>query len=211
MDTATERYLAMLAGDSARWKRMGLYGATMLIEGVLEALVATGAISSDDVASWKDRILAPSNISRTTFISDEGEAASAVVDSSARIIPRFLEMIPAREPAKDVPGVCSIQILGVERYDSKGAILWRVAPLEEPSAPADPSGFGAFRPGPEMAEMELTDDLGTLYNLMGGSSAGRIERVGRFEFQPAPPEEAQHLRVRWEDVAFTIALPGGMN
>jgi hypothetical protein len=211
MDTATERYLTSLAGDSARWKRMGLYGATTLIEGILEALVATGAISDGDALSWKELILAPFNISRATYISAEGEAASAVVGNSAQIIPRFLEMISAREPAKDVLGVCSIQILGIERYDSKGAILWRVAPLEEPNAPADPSGFGAFRPGPEMAEMELTDDVGTVYILMGGNSAGRVERVGRFEFRPAPPDGAKHLRVRWQDVAFTIALPGGMS
>lgn len=210
MDTATERYLTELASDSARWKRLGAYGATKHIEGVLEALVATGAILSIDASSWNELILAPFNIPRSTSISSKGSSASAVVDSSAPSIPRFLEMISAKEPAKVVPDVCSIQILGIERYDSKVAIIWRVVPLQESSVSAGSDGVGAFRAGPEIAAMELTDDLGTCYNGIGGSSAGSVERVGRFQFRPAPPEGATLLRVRWEDVAFEITLPGGI-
>ena len=45
---------------------------------------------------------------------------------------RFLELIPVKEADQPVPFGGRVQILGIERYDSKVAVAWRLAPLPDP-------------------------------------------------------------------------------
>jgi hypothetical protein len=122
-------------------------------------------------------------------------------------VPQFLELIPVEGASAIVPGVCSVQILGIERYDSMAAIMWRVVPLPAPAKPESLSHFAQVTPTPTPRTMKLTDDVGTRYIMMGSHAGGRIERVGRLEFRPAPPDSATLLFVRWESAAFDIALP----
>ena len=45
--------LASLASDSARWKRLGPVGTLNFVQGVLESLMTTGAITRDEVLAMK--------------------------------------------------------------------------------------------------------------------------------------------------------------
>jgi hypothetical protein len=105
-----------------------------------------------------------------------------------------------------LPDVCSFQILGVERYDVKGAIFWRMVPILGPECTDEAKRLAALGTGPDMRSIEISDDRGTTYQVTHGSSAGRIEKVGRYEFIPAPPDDATILKVHWEEMVFEINL-----
>lgn len=206
MDVETELYLATLAGDPHRWMRMGFYGATKHVEGVLETLASIGSMTDDESLRWKEMILSAFPRSRATSTSSVGEFSTGRIADAPSSIPQFLEMIPVSVPPQDVPGVCSFQILGIERYDSKVAIVWRMTPLLEADVPTNPIDFGSYAPNSGAEGMELTDDVGTDYSRREGSSGGRVERVGRFGFIPALPEDARLLYCRWDAIAFEICL-----
>ena len=207
MNSATESYLASLAKDSTIWGRRGKHGAICFIDGVIEALVATEAISDTEASKWNMVLMSSTSAPSSEFIP-LGDAMEVVGErNTPRGFPHFLELIPIEGVLTIVPGVCSVQILGIERYDSKAAILWRVVPLSAPAKPESFNHFAQFETGPNRRTTELTDDVGTRYIVVGGHSGGRIERVGRFEFRPAPPDSATLLFVRWADAAFDIALP----
>ena len=93
-----------------------------------------------------------------------------------------------------MPDVCSFQILGVERYDVKGAIFWRMVPILGPESTDGAKRLAALGTGPDMRSIEISDDRGTTYQVTHGSSAGRIEKVGRYEFISAPPDDATILK-----------------
>jgi len=218
MNSTTESYLIRLAEDSTVSQRRGSHGAICFIDGVIEALLATEAISIAEATRWNVKLLSAarghSSMSIASYSGTSSEYnlsrdAIEVKDESngAQDVPEFLELIPVEGASAIVSGVCSIQILGIERYDSKAAIVWRVVPLPAPAKPESLSHFAEVRTVPSPRSIKLTDDVGTYYTVMGGNSGGRRERVGRFEFRPAPPESATRLFIRWEDVAFDIALP----
>jgi hypothetical protein len=207
MDSATESYLATLAKDSTIWRRKGKYGAICFIDGVIEALIATAEISDEEASQWNTELKSSPSAPPSKF-APTVESPEAIAElNSTQDFPHFLELIPVEGAVTIVPGVCSIQILGIERYDSKAAIIWRVVPLTALVSQNDLSDYVRFETGPNRTSMKLTDDIGTRYILVGGHSGGRIERVGRFEFRPPPPDNATILFVRWEDVEFNIALP----
>ncbi len=218
MDTATERYLATLAKDSSVTQRRGGHGAICFIDGVIEALLVTEAISVAEATKWNAMLLsAARGHSSPSVASSSGPSSESVPTGDAievigernavQDVPQFLELIPIEGASAIFSGVGSVQILGIERYDSKAAIVWRVVLTPAPAKPESLSRFAQILTAPEPRSMKLTDDVGTRYMIMGGNSGGRIERVGRFEFRPAPPDSATRLFVSWEDAEFDIVLP----
>lgn len=206
MEMEVDLYLASLASDSARWKRLGRVGTLNFVEGVLESLMATGAITRDEALAWKDLLAFPSG------------GAFARSDSSAGLPVRplppthsgsanFIDLLTANEPAKVLPGVCSFQILGLERYDVQLVVVWRMLPSVDLESSDELKHLAPFMNGPEMSSMEVTDDRGTLYQMRGGTSGGGGgETVGRYIYNPAPPEEATVLTINWEGMNFEIPL-----
>jgi hypothetical protein len=218
MDTATERYLATLAKDSSVTQRRGGHGAICFIDGVIEALLATEAISVAEATKWNVMLLsAARGHSSPSVASSSGPSSESVPTGDAievigernamQDVPQFLELIPVEGASAIIPEVCSVQILGIERYDSMAAIVWRVAPLPGPTTPESLSHFAQVTIAPNPRSTKLTDDVGTDYIMLGGHAGGRIERVGRLEFRPAPPDSATLLFVRWRSAAFDIVLP----
>ena len=218
MNSTTESYLATLAKDSTVSQRRGSHGAICFIDGVIEALLATEAITNAEAMKWNVMLMSAArghsspSIASSSGPSSEsipsGDATEVIGESNAtQNVPQFLELIPVEGALAIVPGVCSFQILGIERYDSMAAIMWRVVPLAAPAKPKSLSHFAQVTAAPTPRSTKLTDDVGTRYIMMGGTAGGRIERVGRLEFRPAPPDNATLLFVRWEDAAFNIALP----
>ena len=205
MEIEVDLYLAGMANDSARWKRLGRFGTVSFVEGLLDGLTAVGAITSDEAAAWRELLLAPFNITQARF-SSTSEVSKIPPAFAPSEFPRFVELIPAAQPAQNLPDVCSFQILGVERYDVKGAILWRMVPILGPESTEEARRLAALGTGPDMHSIDVSDDRGTTYQLVHGSSAGRIERVGRCEFTPAPPDDATIMKFRWEEMVFEINL-----
>jgi hypothetical protein len=218
MNSTTQSYLDTLAKDPTVSQRRGSHGATCFIDGVIEALLATEAISLTEAREWNVRLLSAARGHSSEFVASSSGASSEFISSgdvtevtgennATQDAAQFLELIPVEGASAIVPGVCRIQILGIERYDSKAAIMWRVAPLPAPAKSESLSHFAQVTPTPTPRSTKLTDDVGTRYTVMGGHSGGRIERVGRLEFRPAPPDNATRLFVSWEDTEFDIALP----
>lgn len=122
------------------------------------------------------------------------------------VFPQFLKLVPANQSAQELPNVCSFQVLGVECCDVKGSIIWRMVPLQMPANTEDAANGASYGTGPNIGSMEVSDDRGTEYQMTNGSGAGRIERVGRYEFRPAPPDEATILKIRWEELLFEVNM-----
>lgn len=148
MNQGAQKYLAgrlSIARDRPdgveviEWPRQMLAG----FGGAMEALVAAGAMSSEEVSDWNTRMhvalglepiepLAPPppghQHGRAIYIG-EGERPPR---QPAPPLSRFLELIPVKEADQPVPFGGRVQILGIERYDSKVAVAWRLAPLPDP-------------------------------------------------------------------------------
>ncbi len=206
MEIAVDLYLAGLASDSARWKRLGRVGTLNFVEGVLEGLMATGAITRDEALVWKDLLTIPSGRAFAPFGSSAGMfnwPLPPTHDDTAR----FIDLVAANEPAKVLPGVCSFQILGVERYDIQIVVVWRMLRDCGPENSDELKNLAPFMPGPEASSIEVSDDRGTRYQMGGGTSGGGGgEMVGRYKYNPAPPEEATFLTIIWEKLNFEIPL-----
>jgi hypothetical protein len=114
MEIEVDLYLAGLASDSARWKRLGRYGTLTFVEGLLDGMTGVGAITRDEALVWRELLIAPFSIATARF-SSTGGASIHAPSSAPRDFPHFIELIPAVQPAKELPDVCSLQILGVER------------------------------------------------------------------------------------------------
>jgi hypothetical protein len=217
--------------DVLAWRKQMLGG----FGGALEALRAAEMVSADEVADWTNRMhmalgLAPLEPlppgfqgGRAVYIG-EGEPPpppAAPPDS------RFLELIPVRLADQPVPFGGRVQILGIERYDTKVAVTWRLAPLPDPELQfarelfdheRDSEGLPdterqmlrrqmlhrLSRGGPELS---LSDDLHTDYRHTGGGRSGSgMETMGRDHLMPAVPEHATMLTVHWGDLGFPVAL-----
>jgi len=217
------------------WRRQMLAG----FGGAMEALVAAGAMSSDEVSDWSNRMHVALGLEpleplpppppvlhhgRTIYIG-EGEPPPR---PPAPPLARFLGLIPVSNPDQLVPFGGRVQILGIERYDSKAAVAWRLAPIPDPeiqfaSELSDHERDTQGLPNAERQmmrrqflqqlngpgrELGLSDDVGTEYHRMGGrhSSNGQ-ECTGRAQFAPAVPETASTLTIHWGDLRFPVSLP----
>ncbi len=205
MEIAVDLYLSDLASDSARWQRLGRYGTASFVDGLLNGLTGVGAITRDEATTWRDVFLAPFSNPSARFRSAE-DVPTTDRTPTPGALSQFIELVPANQPAKELPDVCSFQILGVERYDVKGAIIWRMVPLAGRANAEDAVNVASFGTGPEIRSIEVSDDRGTSYQMMGGTSGGRIERVGRYEFRPAPADDATTLKVQWQGLFFEINI-----
>ncbi len=205
MEIDVDLYLTGLANDSARWKRRGRFGTAHFVEGLLDGLINVEAITREEASAWKDVFLGPFNIAPARF-SSVGAAQAVSTSLVPDAFPHFIELIPANQPAKVLPHVCSFQILGVERYDVKGAIVWRIVPLLGPESSEEDISVAALGTGLDMSSIEISDDRGFSYQLSTGSSAGRMDRVGRQEFLPALSDDAKILKVHLEEMIFEIDL-----
>ncbi|MFI5035463.1 MAG: hypothetical protein ACHQFZ_04590 [Acidimicrobiales bacterium] len=205
MEDAVDIHLRDLASDSARWKRLGRYGTSSFVDGLLSGLTGVGVVSSDEAATWRSVFLSHfgNALARFHFADDVPMTDRALTPGA---FAQFVELVPANQPAKEIPNVCSFQILGFERYDVKGAVIWRMVPLAGHADANDAVNGASFGTGPEPQSMQLSDDRGTSYQMMGGSSGGRIDRVGRCEFRPAPPDDVTILKVQWEELLFEIQM-----
>ena len=120
------------------WRRGMLAG----FGGAVEALVAAGAMSSEEVSDWRNRMhvtlglepLEPREPSapgyqrgRAIYVG-EGERPPRPA-APAPPVSQFLELIPVKDADQPVPFGGRVQILGIERYDSKVAVAWRLAPI----------------------------------------------------------------------------------
>ncbi len=153
MNPGAQKYLAqrlMVARDRPphveilQWKRQMLAG----FGGAIEALQAADAMDADEAHDWNNRMLvalgldpldplppSPPGVARHRMIligDDEGPAPRP-----APPIARFLELISVADADRAVPHGGRLQILGIERYDTKVAVAWRMAPLPdaEPNIP----------------------------------------------------------------------------
>lgn len=205
MEIEVDLYLAGLASDSARWKRLGRVGTLNFVEGVLESLMGVGAITRDEALAWKELLTVSLGVAPARF-GPSADASRYPSSPTSRTLAHFIELISADEPARVLHGVCSFQILGVERYDMQVAVLWRMSPFLDPES-NELKNLSPFDAGPEMSALELSDDLGTIYLKNGGGAVGGGgERVGRIVFTPAPPDGATILTIGWEDMIFEIPL-----
>jgi hypothetical protein len=193
-------------------------------------------MNSDEAHDWNNRMYVALGLEpldplppgfkggRAVFIGDGERPAPP----PAAPIARFLELIPVRDADRQVPYGGHLQILGIERYDSKVAVAWRMAPLPDAETQyadelaahdQDTEGlpeqerkvmrqsFLHQLSRPAGDQLTLSDDLGTEYrHTGGGSSGGGNEQTGRAQFVPAIPEGASMLTVRWDDLDFPVSI-----
>ena len=179
------------------------------LSGALEALYAADAMDSDEVYDWPNRMLVALGLKaleppppgfngvRTVFIG-QGKRPTPLATPP---IARFLELIPAIGGDRPVPYGGRFQILGIERYDSKVVVTWRMAPLPNPESKNMPKSSALTIMTPKvflmMSErycdegsrcrstepaghtLTISDDLGTEYLGRGGgwSGGGRTDRT----------------------------------
>ena len=203
---APDDYLRSLSDNPERWKQMGPHRATDFVEGVLEALITSGTLSASSAQTWKTSILASLDEPRATFRGAPKDSSWGVIDSTRPTVARFETMVPVHVAAKIIPGERSVQILGIELYDTKLAIDWRLVPLSDVAHQEFDPHSDMFGGGPDANKMLLSDNVGTNYEMFAGNSGGRLERVGRYEFRPAPPADANILHVQWGGVHFELRL-----
>jgi hypothetical protein len=241
MNQGAQKYLVerlMVARDRPaqievlQWRQQMLVG----FGGAIEALRAADAMDSDEVHEWNNRMHVALGLepldplppgfkgARAVFIG-EGERP---VTPPPTPIARFLELIPVKNADRSGPYGGRLQILGIERYDSKVAVAWRMAPLPD----SETQYAGELRAHdrdteglpenermmlrqrflhkvnrPAGFKLTLADDLGTEYRSTGGgSSGGGDEQTGRAQFMPGIPQAASMLTVRWDDLDFGVSI-----
>jgi hypothetical protein len=243
MNQGAQRYLVerlMVARDRPpqtdvlQWRQqmLGNFG------GALEALRAVDAMDADEVHDWTNRMLValglealdplPSGFSggRAVYIGEGERPTPPPVPPVAR----FLDLIPVVNGDREVPYGGRLQVLGIERYDSRVVVTWRMAPLPDPESKYaeelrahdhDTEGLPddermmlrrrflmqINRPGGHA--LTLSDDLGTEYfSTGGGASGGGNEQTGRAQFIPAAPDNVSELTVRFDDLVFRVLIGG---
>ena len=241
MNQAAQRYLVqrlMIARgrpsqiEVLQWRQQMLAG----FGGAIEALRAADAMDADEVHDWTNRMHVALGLepleplppgfkgARTVFIGGGERPAPP----PAAPIARFLELIPVVDADRPVPYGGRLQILGIERYDSKVAVAWRMAPLPDAETQyadelaahdRDTEGlpederrmirqqFLHRLNRPAAHKLTLSDDLGTDYRGTGGGSGGSgNEQTGRAQFMPGIPQAASMLTVRWDDLDIRISI-----
>lgn len=248
MNEGARRYLAQRVSaarerpagtDVLSWRQQMLGN----IGGALEALRWAEVITPEEQADWSNRVhlavgLAPLDpLPPPTTTRNSGFARGRAIyigegEPPPRPAPppiaRFLRLIPVDLADQALPFGGRVQILGIERYDTKVVVVWRIAPLpdlekqfaseiaaEELDSEGLPEAERQMMRHQHLSRLHargfekltLSDDVNTEYhNRGGGSGGGGAERVGRSEFMPAIPEEARRLAIHWEDLEFTVPL-----
>ncbi len=202
----------------------------------LRALEAVGAVEASEVHEWTNRCLeALGEEPLEPVAARPGRAVMRLVhfgdDPRREVVPppvpEFVRLVPASTPAAVTRHGGRFQVLGVEIYDTELALAWRLAPLpnEESMSAKELDELDADTEGlPDdtrevmrlgllqrrrlrLPLCEIGDDVGTEYRATGGgSSGGGGQLVGRARYTPAPPPQASHLTVRWEDVSHLVPL-----
>jgi len=140
-------------------------------------------------------------------------------------IGRFLGVLAVEGPDRPLPFGGRVQVLSVERYDSRVTVTWRLAPRPDPveehhlamaALDRDTTGLSdehrllrrvelakqLVSPG---RQVQLIDDVGTRYRSQGGGGhGGRDAWIGRTDFVPAIPASATQLTVQWGDLEFPV-------
>ncbi len=248
MNEGAQRYLAQRLSiarerpdgtDLVTWREQMLGG----FGGALEALTWAEVITAEEQADWTSRMLTALGLAPVdplppptlTTMSVSGRSRAIYIgegEPPTRPAPppvaQFLGLIPVAQSDQALPFGGRAQILGIERYDIKVVVVWRIAPLPDPErqfaseiAAGELDTEGLPEPERQMMRMQhlsrlhargveklaLSDDVKTEYHKQGGGSGGGgAERVGRSEFMPAVPEEARRLVVHWEDIVFDVPL-----
>jgi len=201
----------------------------------LEALRAVGAITQDEMLDWNNHLFVALGIEPLESPPPGFQGARAIRISDGQPEPvvspppaRFLGLVPAVVPDVPVGFGGRLQIPGIELYDTRVAVAWRLAPIPDPErqfgdqlAAHDRDSEGlpeherlrsrqmlVHRLDRSGQQLSMTDDIGTEYHHMGGGSGGgRDERTGRAEFFPAVPGTASELTVHWGgEVSIAIDL-----
>ena len=213
------------------WRQQMLAG----FGGAMEALRAADMMSSEEFSDWNNRMHVALGLepleplppgfkgARAIFIGEGERPLHPALPPTGR----FLGLIPVNDADQPIPFGGRVQILGVERYDSKVAVAWRLAPLPDPEIQfgqelleheRDTQGLPDAerqmlrhqflrRLNRGEQDLRLTDDMNTEYrNKGGGSSGGGNETIGRAQFMPAIPEPASMLTVHWGDLIFPVPL-----
>ena len=241
MNAAAHRHLLTLV-DMARAGPIGPVAGTDWVResfsrfgATLEALRAVDAVSPEEVHDWNNRMLValgrepleplPSGFTgaRAVFLGD-GQAPAPMAPPLAA---RFLRLVPVQVPAVSIGFGGQFQVLGVELYDTRMAVAWRLAPLPDPERQHESEAAAHDRDSAGLPDAERTmlrhrffrqlemrqqllqvaDDVGTEYqHIGGGSGGGGDERVGRAQFVPAVPDTAAKLTVRWDAVPVSVDL-----
>jgi hypothetical protein len=242
MNQGAQRYLAqrlMVARDRPStieilsWRRQMLAG----FGGATEALRAADAMDADEAHDWNNRMFVALGLEPLDPLPPGFSGARTVLIGDGEALPRppvvpvarFLELIPVADADREVPFGGRLQILGIERYDTKVAIAWRMAPLpnaeiqyadeireHERDTEGLPDGERKMLRQRFLHQLDrarynfsLSDDLGTEYHRTGGGSGGgRDEQTGRAQFVPGVPTGASLLTVRWDDLAFPVWIGG---
>jgi hypothetical protein len=204
--------------------------------GAIEALRAADAMDRDEVQDWTNRMHVALGLGpldplppgfkgvRTVIIGDDERPTPP----PTRPVARFLELIPVRDADRELPYGGRLQLLGIERYDSKLASAWRMAPLpdaeiqyadelreHERDTEGLPEGERRMMRQRFLRELNLreryklapSDDLGTEYRGMGGgTSASDNEQTGRARFMPGIPNAASMLTIRWDELVFQVSI-----
>jgi hypothetical protein len=191
-------------------------------------------MSSEEVSDWNNRMYVAVGLEPLEPLPPGFQGARLVNISGVEPPPppvaapsRFLGLIPVNDPDQPVPFGGRVQILGIERYDSKVAVAWRLAPLPDLEMQfaqelldheRDAEGLPdterhmmrhqfLHRLDRHGAGVRLSDDLSTEYRHTGGASGGGgNEKVGRAQFMPAIPESASLVTVHWGDLVFPVPL-----
>jgi hypothetical protein len=208
----------------------------MRFNAALAALKGVGAISSEEMTDWTNRMLValgeepleplpPGTARLISYAGKRPQRAPRQPDPPAAS--RFLGLVPVDEPDRPLGYGGRIQILGVELYSDKISVNWRLAPLPDPEAlfaaelaeqEPDLDGLSVdFKKilrdkliqhlQMQRRSLTLADDVGTEYRgTGGGSGGGGNERRGHSDFAPGLPSEAERLTVRWDQMEFAIPL-----
>lgn len=141
---------------------------------------------------------------------------------------RFLEVLKVEGADQPLPYGGRVQILSVERYDTRVSVTWRLAPRPDPQEEHSLAMSAFERDAVGLSEDErilarvqlaerlvspgawdiaLADDLDTDYQSRGGGGhGGRNEWIGRTDFIPALPEGASALAVYWGALKFPVRM-----
>jgi len=142
---------------------------------------------------------------------------------------RFIRMLPGPDDEFEIAD-SHFRILGLELYDKRMRIHWRIAPphnvdelyADDARAHArDTEGlpnaereqlyrrWRGHQQGRIWHELTVTDDAGTPYQHIGGGSSGfDNEIVGVQAVAPAPPDAAIVVTVHLRGAGFGIRLVG---
>jgi hypothetical protein len=219
--------------DPDEQKRLTL----MMFNAALAALKGVGAIADGEMADWTNRMLValgeeplepvpPGTARLISFGRNGTQRPERPADPPPES--RFLALVPADEPDRPLGYGGRIQILGVELYNDKVSVNWRLAPLPDPQAlfaaelseqEADLEGLSddfkrilrdklIQRLQMQRRSLALNDDVGTEFRSTGGGSGGGgNERRGHSDFSPGVPAQARQLSVCWDELEFVVPLP----